>query len=171
MLGHGWLGVDLFFLLSGFLITGLLFDTKDRPYYFKNFYIRRFLRIMPLCFTVVLIWSFVYRGYGRYFLLSSIFGANLSHLFGIHVPHGPGCALVPGGGGAFLSALAGHCVSARSSQNSIPLRRDFDRVSDFAWSLRCPGDESGSDLRSFVVPLRRLGHWCSHGNLGSIRML
>ena len=44
---------------------------------------------MPLYFTVVLIWSFVYRGYGRYFLLSSMFGANLSHLFGIHVPHGP----------------------------------------------------------------------------------
>ncbi|HVT33363.1 MAG TPA: acyltransferase [Rhodanobacteraceae bacterium] len=89
LLNVGWIGVQLFFVLSGFLITGILLDTRSSPAYYRSFFARRVLRIFPLyygvlflAFAVVPLLLPVPDGYGRHQGWLWVYLANFAMPFG-----------------------------------------------------------------------------------------
>jgi peptidoglycan/LPS O-acetylase OafA/YrhL len=79
----GWSGVDVFFTLSGFLITRILLATRDRSGYFRSFYMRRVLRIFPLYYLSLVAYTVIFGGRGTWWYWLYI--ANWAQLYGVTV--------------------------------------------------------------------------------------
>ena len=81
---------SVFFVLSGFLITGILFDSRDDHHRIRNFYVRRTLRIFPLYYAVMLLLiPFVYRGLSWSWLVWPAYLGNYARLIGPYISGSP----------------------------------------------------------------------------------
>jgi peptidoglycan/LPS O-acetylase OafA/YrhL len=85
----GALGVNLFFVLSGFLITGILLDSQHRPDYYRRFYARRALRILPAYYSLLVVLVLLDQASPAFVGLSFIYLSNVTGFFGVAMDYHP----------------------------------------------------------------------------------
>jgi peptidoglycan/LPS O-acetylase OafA/YrhL len=85
----GLAGVLLFFVLSGFLITGILVDSRETTDYFRNFYWRRVLRIVPAYLMMLVVLKLAGHVTWGFFAVALLYLCNVSGMFGVGHEYGP----------------------------------------------------------------------------------
>jgi len=156
----GWCGVDLFFVLSGFLITGILFDTRQQDNRFRNFYARRALRIFPLYYVTLALVAVV----GTVWVSLDVWGTGNPHWIALYATN-----IVMAINGPAAGGILGHYWSLAIEEHFYlvwPLfvfarsRRQLIAISSgvllVALALRTYTVLSGArgDISYFLTPMR-----------------
>lgn len=145
----GWMGVNLFFVLSGFLITGILLDSKDKPYFYRRFYTRRALRILPAYYLLLIVLLLMRSSSVAFVGLSFVYLANMTNFFGVVCDYGPLWSLAVEEHFYILWPTVVHKVSARGlavTSAAIVVLTPVLRATSFAL-----GHRSGLDWYTWFV--------------------